>query len=78
MFAGKILSAKYPHTVQARMIAFASPDWQLSIDGIQLQKGLYDHVYVAGRTVELHYEDYRFVCSFPTPANQSLSQVSGL
>jgi hypothetical protein len=60
------------------MIAFASPDWRLVIDGIILEQGLYDHIDVAGRTVELHYGDYRFVCSFPATADQSPSKISEL
>jgi hypothetical protein len=60
------------------MIAFASPDWQLIIDGTQLEKGLYDHIPVAGRTVELHYGDYRFICSFPAATDQPPSRISDL
>ncbi len=60
------------------MIAFASPDWRLIIDSIMLEQGLYDHIDVAGRTVELHYGDYRFVCSFPATADQSPNKISDL
>lgn len=48
-----------------REIKSVGPDWQLTIDGIVMDRGIYFDVYVSGKTIELEYSDYRFVCSFP-------------
>ena len=58
------------------MIAFIPPGWQLTIDGVMLNQGIYEHISVRGRAVELRYGDYRFVCSFPATADQAPSRIS--
>jgi hypothetical protein len=47
-------------------ILFVRPDWRLIIDGIAMEQKLYSEVDVGGRTIELQYGDYSFICSFPT------------
>lgn len=46
-----------------RQISFVRPDWQLIIDGTAMEHKFYQYVDVTGKTVELQYNDYRFVCS---------------
>ena len=46
-------------------IQLIKPDWQLIIDGIVMERGVYADVYVSGKTIELVHGEYRFVCSFP-------------
>jgi hypothetical protein len=43
-------------------IPFVLPDWQLIIDGVQMEKGLYHELEdLKGKVLELIYEGYRFV-----------------
>jgi hypothetical protein len=48
-----------------REIKSVGPDWQLTINGVVMERGIYFDVYVSGKTVELEHGEYRFVCSFP-------------
>ncbi len=41
------------------------PDWQLTLDGVQLPKQLHELVDLTGKHVSLQYGDYEFVCQFP-------------
>ena len=45
-------------------LAFVCPDWRLALDGNLMPPGFYQDVPLSGRTVELLYQDYRFVCAF--------------
>jgi hypothetical protein len=47
-------------------ISFLRPDWRLTIDGVQLEPRFYEDIDVGGKTIELQYNDYCFVCRFPT------------
>lgn len=48
-----------------REILFVRPDWRLIIDGVSMEQKFYpDPVDVEGKTIELQYKDYSFVCSF--------------
>jgi len=62
----------------APLISFVRPDWRLIIDGIVMDQGLYTEVDVEGKTIELQYNDYRFVCAFPTIEVQPGSKVAEL
>lgn len=53
----------------APLISFVRPDWQLILDGIVMEQVFYSEVDIAGKVVELKYDNYRFVCScFPKKA----------
>ena len=45
-------------------ISFVRTDWQLIIDGVALERNLYEQIDVSGKTIELRYRNYQFVCSF--------------
>jgi hypothetical protein len=51
--------------IRANEIAFVLPDWQLTLDGKVMERGFYTDVNVSGKSVELKYSSYRFVCTFP-------------
>jgi hypothetical protein len=60
-------------------IHYVLPDWQLSVDGIVLPRGFYGvTIYVGGRNVELQYNDYRFVCSFPANKDRPPTKIEDL
>ena len=60
-------------------IAYILPSWQLIIDGTVLERGFYHyHIYVERREVELQYQDYRFICSFPSSQSHPTSKLTEL
>jgi hypothetical protein len=46
-------------------LSFVKPDWQLTVDGVQLPQKFHDTVNVTGKQIRLQHEDYEFVCQFP-------------
>jgi hypothetical protein len=62
----------------APLILLVRPDWKLSVDGVAMGQRAYAEVDVEGKTIELHYGDYRFVCSFPTIEAQPGSKIAEL
>lgn len=48
----------------APKISFVRPDWRFALDGNAMPQGFYVDVPLSGRTLELLYEDYCFVCTF--------------
>ena len=54
-------------------------DWQLTIDGIAMEPGFYNKtLHVGGRTIELQYRDYRFVCAFPANKDKPPTNIENL
>jgi len=45
-------------------ISFVRADWKMIVDGVEFKQDFYTEVDVQGKTVELQYKDYQFVCSF--------------
>lgn len=46
-------------------ITFVTPHWRIALDGGVLEQDAYINVKVAGKRVELWFQDYYFVCCFP-------------
>lgn len=46
-------------------ISFVRPDWQLTIDNVQLPQKFYMDIDVVGKLVGLQYKNCEFVCQFP-------------
>lgn len=46
------------------LISFVRPDWQLIVDGVSFERNFHTEIDVDGRTVELQYGEYCFLCAF--------------
>lgn len=70
-----VQTVSFGSTVKRRIL-FVRPDWRLIVDGVSMEQKFYpDPVDVEGKTIELQYGDYSFICSFSSttsPAGNSL------
>lgn len=62
-------AAYYPQVLHIR------PDWNLVIDGVTMSQQDTE-IGLEGKTVELQYGDYRFVCSFPVIEAQPGTEIA--
>src|SRR4030095_15614055 len=51
-----------PNGQDSFLLCYVLPSWQLIIDGVWLEKKFYEAIdNLSGKTLELRYEEYRFV-----------------
>ncbi|MBI1879536.1 MAG: hypothetical protein HYR94_15175 [Chloroflexi bacterium] len=57
-------------------LAFLLLDWRLILDGTEVSQNQHGPIDIEGKTVDLQYNDYRFVCYFPEIKPEPGSQMA--
>lgn len=55
----------YSGTLGEYYIDTVLPEWQLTVNGIMMGRGLYSNIWILGKVIELEFNEYRFVIQFP-------------